>query len=58
MLVFKDVERAHTVAALASNLRNETAGFSFAEDENEHGFTSFQLSVKNLPMTDYSLEDR
>ena len=32
-LVFIYVERAHTVAAFASNLRDEASGFPFAEDE-------------------------
>ena len=34
--VLVDVERAHAVAALASDFGDESAGFSFAENEDEH----------------------
>ena len=38
--VFVDVEGADAVAALARYFGDEDAGFSFTEDEEEHGLSS------------------
>ncbi len=40
VLVLVDVEGAHAVAALARHLGDERTGFSFAQNENEHGSAS------------------
>jgi hypothetical protein len=37
VLVLNNVEGADAVAAFARHLRDERAGFSFAENEDEHG---------------------
>jgi hypothetical protein len=44
VVVFKDVESAHTVAAFPRHLRHKASGLSFAENEDEHVFTSCQGS--------------
>jgi hypothetical protein len=52
-LIFMDVERAHAVAPFASHLRDQTAGFPFAEDENEHiaPVVRFRMSVVSQKLT-------
>ena len=43
MLIFGDVEGADEVAALQSNLGDQAAGFSFAENEKFHQNLEKQL---------------